>query len=448
MNWRKHWHGMPEFICEDQRAFHTLRVVLTRQKPPVGKSEAFVTIHFTRDNFKVSEVARRLKRRDITQDTGRITLDTDEAGLGLLLFGRKHKIAHHSTWFPWRENVHHRRYEYRQDLSTPCKWRKSGVVNPEYPVFIISKGRWEHLLTARALERMGVPYTLVVEPKELEKYQKTFSGVYDTDQRYTHGRLHAAAENFSERGQGSIPVRNYVWDLALKTQLKRHWLMDDNIPTFCRTNRNLSIPVQTGAIFRAAEVFTDRQKDIAISGFYNSQFIVAKWKWDAFFLNTRVYSCTLIKNDLRLTSGLSDEELKYSKGRWRGRYNEDSDLCIRALKAGWQTVCFVTFNADKVGTMTMKGGNTDELYAGDGRLKMAQSLYEQHPDVVKVGTRWGRAQHIVDYKECVRIGQQSVPARAWVLSAEDTDNYGMVIIVFVIDGIDGIVMCVVFSAGA
>ena len=47
--------------------------------------------------------------------------------------------------------------------------------------------------------------------------------------------------------------------------------------------------------------------------------------------------------------------------------------------------------------MTMKGGNTDELYQGDGRLKMAQSLQQQHPDVVKIGWKWGRWQHIVDY---------------------------------------------------
>jgi hypothetical protein len=48
--------------------------------------------------------------------------------------------------------------------------------------------------------------------------------------------------------------------------------------------------------------------------------------------------------------------------------------------------------------MNMKGGNTDELYQGDGRLKMAESLREQHPDVVKVVRKWGRWQHQVDYR--------------------------------------------------
>jgi hypothetical protein len=48
--------------------------------------------------------------------------------------------------------------------------------------------------------------------------------------------------------------------------------------------------------------------------------------------------------------------------------------------------------------MTMKGGNSDELYVDDGRLKMAQSLVDQHPDVAHVTEKWGRYQHHVDYR--------------------------------------------------
>jgi hypothetical protein len=53
---------------------------------------------------------------------------------------------------------------------------------------------------------------------------------------------------------------------------------------------------------------------------------------------------------------------------------------------------------DKTTTMRNIGGNRDELYAGDGRLKMAQSLVRQHPDVARVGWRFGRPQHVVDYR--------------------------------------------------
>lgn len=103
--------------------------------------------------------------------------------------------------------------------------------------------------------------------------------------------------------------------------------------------------------------------------------------------NHRVYSCILIKNDIPY--------------RWRGRYNEDTDLSLRVLKDGWCTVLFWAFLADKATTMSMKGGNTEELYKldnADGRLLMAQSLQRQHPDVVKITHKWGRWQHQVDYR--------------------------------------------------
>ena len=43
-------------------------------------------------------------------------------------------------------------------------------MNPKYPIYIISKGRWDSRLTSKALERMGVPYKIVVEPQEYDNY--------------------------------------------------------------------------------------------------------------------------------------------------------------------------------------------------------------------------------------------------------------------------------------
>jgi hypothetical protein len=42
--------------------------------------------------------------------------------------------------------------------------------NPQFPVYIISKARWESRLTSRALEAMGVPYRVVVEEQEWKHY--------------------------------------------------------------------------------------------------------------------------------------------------------------------------------------------------------------------------------------------------------------------------------------
>ena len=39
-----------------------------------------------------------------------------------------------------------------------------------YPVYIISKGRHDKCITARALDEMGIDYKVVIEPQEKDAY--------------------------------------------------------------------------------------------------------------------------------------------------------------------------------------------------------------------------------------------------------------------------------------
>lgn len=211
-------------------------------------------------------------------------------------------------------------------------------MNPHYPIYIVSKGRWESRQTVKALDGCGVAYRVVIEPQEHDQY----AAVIDPSRLL---RL-----PFSNLGQGSIPARNWIWDHAIGEGAARHWILDDNISCFYRLNQNTKIRFATGSGFAAAEDFVDRYTNVAIAGF-NYQFLAKrKQRLQPYTLNTRIYSCILLRNDLPY--------------RWRGRYNEDTDLSIRALKDGWCTVLFNAFLANKARTMTMKGGNTDALYAG------------------------------------------------------------------------------------
>ena len=387
VDWRGLWAdaGMPEFVSEDMQG-HILKVNLFNRRDYKGY-QAHVTIHFHKDDNLLDNLkaVSRLLGRDISPKTKDIVLDVNETELAQLLFGGAcgvQRIRNHSTWFPWRGREKPSDYVVR---SVNDRGEKV-IVNPKYPVYIISKSRWKWPITARELERMDVPYSIVVEPKEYENYVGAFAKGFDGGKKFL-GTIVKAPENFSERGQGSIPVRNYVWDLAIEKAgiHGRHWLMDDNIAAFYYYNKNVHTRVATGAIFHAVEIFADRFTNVALAGLQNNQFVVAKQKWPAFVINTRVYSCTLIKNDLdlRLPSyvGENHEGKKVyvpacTEPRWRGRYNEDTDLCIRALKRGWCTALFNVFNSDKVTTMTMTGGNTDELYGGKNiqtRRKSAES---------------------------------------------------------------------------
>ena len=72
--------------------------------------------------------------------------------------------------------------------------------------------------------------------------------------------------------------------------------------------------------------------------------------------------------------------------------------------------------------MTMKGGNTDELYGDDGRLKMAQSLQAQHPDVTRITRRWGRWQHCVNYR---LFKHNRLALKPGVVIPQGVNDYGM-----------------------
>jgi hypothetical protein len=270
-----------------------------------------------------------------------------------------------------------------------------------YPIYIISKGRWGTRKTSKALDEMKQPYRIVVEPKEYDLY----ANVIDKH------KILVLPDNFSELGQGGIPARNFVWEHSINEGHERHWILDDNIEQFNRLNRNLQVKVLTGVIFKAAEDFIDRYENVALAGFQYDYFAKAKTILPAFYLNTRIYSCILIKNDLPY--------------RWRGRYNEDTDLSLRALKDGWVTVLFYAFIQQKAQTMTMKGGNTDTIYnQGDDRLEFAESLVKQHPDVARVTWKFNRWHHQVNYKP---FKKNKLIRKSNVEIQNKINEYGMVL---------------------
>ena len=238
---------------------------------------------------------------------------------------------------------------------------------PRYPIYIPSKGRADCCLTGQCFRKDGVPFRLVVEPQEREQYVTEF------------GAESVLVLPFSNLGQGSIPARNWIKDHATAEGHERHWQFDDNISGVWRHFRGKRYYCEAGPALRAAEDFVDRYTNIAVAGFNYVMFAVECKK--PFVTNCHVYSATLFWNRLPF--------------RWRGRYNEDTDMCLQVLAAGWCTVLFNAFLVQKLGTMLMKGGNTETLYRGDGRLKMARSLERMWPGVVETKRRFNRPQHVI-----------------------------------------------------
>lgn len=270
-----------------------------------------------------------------------------------------------------------------------------------HPLYVISKGRWKNCLTAKALERMSADYNLVIEPDEYENYAEYI----DKD------RLLVLP--FNNLGKGSIPARNWVWAHSLRNGDKRHWIIDDNIEDFNRLNKNTKYVVRTPSIFRVCEDFTDRYENVGLSGMNYYSFCKSTDKVPAFTINTRIYSCILVRNDLPF--------------RWRGRYNEDTDLSLRVLKSGECTILFNAFLCGKVTTMRMKGGNTDSVYSDtDNRKEFAEALVDLHPDVAKVVWRFNRWHHHVDYSSFKK--NNKLKLKSGLEIPNRVNNYGMKLI--------------------
>ena len=284
--------------------------------------------------------------------------------------------------------------------------------NPEHPIYIVSKGRWDTRLTSKSLESMNVPYRIIVEEQEYEQYASAIDPAKILILPQSYLDTYDTFDDLGDtKGKGPGAARNFAWEHSIDEGHDWHWVMDDNIASFNRLNRNLMCKVMFGGIFAAAEDFVGRYENVAVAGFNYDFFAKAKEPLPPFVLNTRIYSCLLIRNDIPY--------------RWRGRYNEDTDLSLRALKDGWCTIQFNAFLQEKATTQTLKGGNTAEFYEKEGTLPKSKMLEDMHPDVAKVVWKFGRWHHQVDYR---RFKGNKLRRKLGIVISDNVNNYGMKLI--------------------
>jgi hypothetical protein len=285
-------------------------------------------------------------------------------------------------------------------------------MNPEYPIYIVSKGRWDTRLTSKALEKSNIPYYIIIEKQEYQDYANVIDPkkilILPTEYQ---DKYDTCDDLGSSKSKGPGPARNYAWEHSIALGAKWHWVMDDNIKVFNRLNRNKMVQVTSGAIFKASEDFVNRYENVAISGFNYDFFVQSKQQHPPYIMNTRIYSCLLIRNDIPY--------------RWRGRYNEDTDLSLRALKDKFCTIQFNTFLQEKAQTQTIKGGNTQEFYEKEGTLPKSKMLEDLHPDVAKVVWKFNRWHHHVDYRP---FKKNRLIKKQGLVVPDVVNNYGMKLI--------------------
>src|SRR5687768_9806532 len=68
------------------------------------------------------------------------------------------RVPNQGIWYPHRAIP---KYETERNVDLPVG---------RYPIYVISKGRADTRLTSKALERLGLPYRIVIEPQERDEY--------------------------------------------------------------------------------------------------------------------------------------------------------------------------------------------------------------------------------------------------------------------------------------
>jgi len=285
-------------------------------------------------------------------------------------------------------------------------------MQPQFPLYIPSKGRAHLCITMKELDRINVPYRVVVEQHQFADYERALGKqkLLMLDPQYQHD-YDAFDDLGMTRSKGPGPARNFIWDHAISEGHAWHWVMDDNIKNFYRCNKNLILKVDDGTIFACMEEFAQRYTNLAMVGPNYEMFVLRREPREAMTFNTRIYSCNLIRNDLPF--------------RWRGRYNEDTDLSLRMLKAGWCTVQFNAFLQKKLATMLVQGGNTAEFYGVDGTEAKSRMLLAMHPDITKLVWRYGRKHHLVDYRQ---FRNNKLLRKPGLVVPQGNDEHGMRIV--------------------
>ena len=309
-----------------------------------------------------------------------------------------------------------RNYIYHElDLTTNNEYEYGEKIQSKYPIYVITKGRWEKSYTIDTLEDMGVDFYICVEPKEYD--------MYCSNPKVDKNKILVLPQDFSEQGNGAVPVRNFVWEHSVQQGHPKHWQLDDNILWFYRWNNNQQLKVRDGVFFRMMEDFSDRYENIGLTSCQYKSFIPAiDTGREEFIVNTRAYSCILINTEL-LDKRLDE--------RWRGRYNDDTDLSLRVLSTG--DICTVNFNSLLSGKQTsgsMKGGMAEiyDNHSHNGYMKKFNALKDNWKDIVKLTNKRhkdGRPHHIIEY---TKLFNQTLVLKDGVELGPKINNYNFILV--------------------
>jgi hypothetical protein len=135
-----------------------------------------------------------------------------------------------------------------------CEYLTNLVANPEtevtYPVYIPSKGRANTGTTHKLLTEAGIPYTLVIEPQDVEAYKN-----YPATQTLV----------LDKNDAGMDYTRNYIKDHATALGAEYHWQLDDDIKRFVTRQNGKTYKANAAHALNAVEQTVNLYTNVGVA---------------------------------------------------------------------------------------------------------------------------------------------------------------------------------------
>ena len=173
--------------------------------------------------------------------------------------------------------------------------------------------------------------------------------------------------------------------------------------------------------FRIMEDYSDKFENLGLVGCQYQSFLPhILTKSPPIIINTRIYSTILINTELL------DKRLEQ---RWRGRYNDDTDLTLRVLATG--DLCTANFQSLASGKITSgrsKGGMREiyDNHQHSGYQKKFDALREIWGKIVTLTYKKhadGRPHHCIEY---TKLFKHKLKLKDGVSREPKINNYNMI----------------------
>lgn len=251
----------------------------------------------------------------------------------------------------------------------------------KYSIYIPSKGRASHCLTAQLLRIAGLRFTIVVEPDDYDEY-----ACY-----YNDDNLHVLKKN----GQGLPYSRNSILKLSRKRGEFGHWQMDDDIRKFKVRQGDKNVDLNPRISVSNVEKIFDSYKDLSVIAHRYTSFAFSQTS--DFTYNNNPCSSILLRNDVNAL--------------WKKGTVDDADFALQILAQGGTTIIANRQLIDTVPHNKQKGGLTDSTAAEDGRRARFVQLAKTWPDGFSIRTNEEGRAKLVHHRIWSSFPQRPTPKR-------------------------------------